>query len=617
MKRLLLAGAALGVLAAALPASAADLRPLYKAPPPALASWAGFYIGANAGGGTATGDFLDMDCLVCADVTFHRGFGEVGGQIGYNWQWGPAVVGVEGDLNWTNATGTRWFALDTQAPGTNQFRFDAFGSIRARAGLAFDRTLIYVTAGPAWGHFNSTTTLGGLVGPIQDVATDNTWHPGVAVGAGAEFKLAPNWSLRGEYLFLDFADRVVNFVPTPSGRPAQAQLRESFGYSAQVARVGLNYWFDAGAAAATSAYAADYRAPIYKAPVAAALPVSWAGFYLGVNAGGGMADAKFLDPDCFTCADVTFHRGFGEAGGQAGYNWQSGAAVLGLEGDLNWASVNESGVLGLPPGFGNAQFGTTQFKLDAFATLRARAGLAVDRALVYVTAGPAWGHFNSVTTTHIGSLAGPVRDIFADDGWHAGLAVGAGAEYMLAPHWLVRAEYLHLAFTDRFVNAVPVNGPATDALTRVNYSYSAHVARLGLSYKLDDGLASAYPSALPTPMYKAPPAPAVSWAGLYIGVNAGGGIANADAWDMDCFTCTNVTVQRGFAEVGGQVGYNWQWASTVLGVEGDLNWASVNERSREALSSKTAVWERANSSSTRLDRCAHASAWPRTARSFT
>src|SRR6202011_3987041 len=109
------------------------------------------------------------------------------------------VLGIEGDLDWASASSSRAFG----APNADSasFKFDAFGSVRGRAGLAFDRTLIYATVGPAWGHFNSgATALNSATDPrVRDAVGDDAWHMGVAAGAGVEFMLAPHWTLRGEY----------------------------------------------------------------------------------------------------------------------------------------------------------------------------------------------------------------------------------------------------------------------------------------------------------------------------------------------------------------------------------------------------------------------------------
>src|SRR2546421_10862567 len=98
MKKLLLAGLASLALLGVGSANAADMAvPRYKAGPAPIAApaynWSGFYIGANIGGGIANGDMIEMDCYSCASPgAFHRGFVEIGGQLGYNWQLGPLVV---------------------------------------------------------------------------------------------------------------------------------------------------------------------------------------------------------------------------------------------------------------------------------------------------------------------------------------------------------------------------------------------------------------------------------------------------------------------------------------------------------------------------------------------
>jgi opacity protein-like surface antigen len=251
-----------------------------------------------------------------------------------------------------------------------------------------------VTAGPAVGHFNSTTTLLNSAGTaLRDTATDDAWHWGMATGAGVEFMPAPNWTVFVEYLYLDFPDVLVNFTPIPpAGLASDARIRTNYGYSAQLARVGLNYKFD-GRQATPHAFP----------------PANWAGFYIGANAGGGIAKSDFLD-DCFSCYDTTFHTGFGTVGGQLGYNRQWASTVLGLEGDLNWASAKESHAVGLDI-HNHCCVGTANFQFDAFGSIRARAGLAVDQTLAYVTAGPAWGHFNSVVHS-----IGPDQYTVSDDG---------------------------------------------------------------------------------------------------------------------------------------------------------------------------------------------------------
>src|SRR5690348_13689415 len=71
----------------------------------------------------------------------------------------------------------------------------------------------------------------------------------------------------------------------------------------------------------------------------------WSGLYVGVNAGGGLADGQFTD-DCYYCATDDFSRPFATLGGQIGYNWAVGSGIVGVEGDFNWTSFNRKGLLG-------------------------------------------------------------------------------------------------------------------------------------------------------------------------------------------------------------------------------------------------------------------------------
>ena len=216
-----------------------------------------------------------------------------------------------------------------------------------------------------------------------------------------------------------------------------------------------------------------------KAPAVVAAPVNWTGFYVGINSGAGMYDASISDPDCDMCVHKKFQTAFATVGGQVGYNWQMRAMVLGVEGDLNWASAKASDTIELCCA---AVVGTARTKFDAFASIRGRMGMAFDNALVYVTAGPAFGHFKSSTVHGIPDTNG--FRFSNDNGWHPGIAVGTGAEFMLASNWTLRGEYLFLQFQD--VANPQFHDQANCAFgtfCRVNYAYSAHVARLGLNYR--------------------------------------------------------------------------------------------------------------------------------------
>jgi len=219
-------------------------------------------------------------------------------------------------------------------------------------------------------------------------------------------------------------------------------------------------------------------APVYKAPAAAVAAYNWSGFYAGINAGGGLAAADFLDPDCNLCSDTKFQTAFGTAGAQLGYNWQWRSAVLGLEADADWLSVNASKPFGLEA---NSLGASVSFKLDSVASIRARMGLAVDNTLIFVTAGPAFGYFDSVT--HLGALAG-VPITATDKAWHPGIAAGGGVEVMLTDTVSLRGEYLYFMFTSADNAAVPATVSCTPGPCRMTNAYSVQEARVGLDFKL-------------------------------------------------------------------------------------------------------------------------------------
>jgi outer membrane immunogenic protein len=165
-------------------------------------SWAGFYLGGNLG--YAWGS-------VANSPTKPSGF--VGGvQAGYNFNNGPFVFGLEGDIQVTGAD-------DTFAPW--KFSNPWFGTIRGRAGYAFSNVLFFGTGGIAFGELRATTF--GL--------TESHTNAGWTLGAGAEMALDLNWRAKIEYLYVDLANN--NFVVT--GAPN--------GYRFGLIRAGVNYRF--------------------------------------------------------------------------------------------------------------------------------------------------------------------------------------------------------------------------------------------------------------------------------------------------------------------------------------------------------------------------------------
>src|SRR5262249_33560938 len=175
-------------------AHAADMSaPVYKAPAAAapLFNWTGFYIGANVGYGSAHADFSVPGATGTDDLNGVIG----GGQIGYNWQAGNWIFGLEGDFQGAdqhdNTTVTGIGSMDNSVSW--------FATIRGRVGYAIAPTwMIYATGGGAFANFKSTTTLVGI-----GTSTSETTNGGWSAGAGIEAAINRNWSWKVEYLHFD------------------------------------------------------------------------------------------------------------------------------------------------------------------------------------------------------------------------------------------------------------------------------------------------------------------------------------------------------------------------------------------------------------------------------
>ena len=237
MHRFTLALAAVATIAlGATAASAADLgqRPVYKAQPPmvvAAYNWSGFYIGGHLGYGWSKTDVHDHLTGLSGSAD-PSGF-LAGGQIGFNWQTGAFVFGIEGDGSWTNADGSRTF------PGGAivTMEHNWYATLTGRVGYAVDNWLWYVKGGGAWSDADYT-----VVGPIVGTGSRSGTRSGWTVGTGLEWALAPNWSAKIEYNYLDFGNEGIGAT--------------NFDVDTRVhlVKLGLNYRFDWGKAPVVARY---------------------------------------------------------------------------------------------------------------------------------------------------------------------------------------------------------------------------------------------------------------------------------------------------------------------------------------------------------------------------
>ena len=209
MKKLLLITASLVAISAAAPASAADLaaRPYTKAPPmmAAIYDWSGFYIGINGGGATSRNSW---DLVGGGPEGHHDSTGgTVGGQIGYRWQTGPVVFGVEAQGNWADFSGDNVSAVF--APDRNRTKIDAFGLFTGQIGYAWNNVLLYAKGGAAVTD-SKYDIISGVGGGVLASTSNTRW--GATVGAGIEYGFAPNWSVGVEYDHMFMDRKNVTFV---------------------------------------------------------------------------------------------------------------------------------------------------------------------------------------------------------------------------------------------------------------------------------------------------------------------------------------------------------------------------------------------------------------------
>ncbi len=192
-------------------------QPYYKAPVVAPAfSWTGFYIGLNGGGGFGRSAWDSTG-------SFNTSGGLVGGTIGYNYQIGQAVVGLEGDVDWANINGTT-----NNLCGLGCKTKDSWlSTVRGRLGYAADRFMPYITGGAAFGDVKASTP--GFAGGSSDRA-------GWTLGAGLEFAVAQNWSLKAEYLYVDLGK-------FNCGGACGAAVTDNVSFTTNLVRAGVNYHF--------------------------------------------------------------------------------------------------------------------------------------------------------------------------------------------------------------------------------------------------------------------------------------------------------------------------------------------------------------------------------------
>lgn len=216
----------------------------------------------------------------------------------------------------------------------------------------------------------------------------------------------------------------------------------------------------------SNAIAADLppRQPASPPVLSPAPAYSWGGFYAGLALGYAWENVAYNN---FGTVTNNFNPNGVIGGGYVGYNFQATPSiVLGVEGDIEGGSVKQSVN---PIAFAIPLGSNVALTNDFRASVRARAGLSVDRALFYLTGGAAFGNFNLKSTW--GNAAFSEQWNTGRSGW----TLGAGLEYAFAQNWIGRIEYRFTSFGN-FSHWSPIVGPTTQ---RVN----DNAVRVGLAYK--------------------------------------------------------------------------------------------------------------------------------------
>ena len=217
MKKFLLVTSSLIALGAAAPAVAADLaaRPYTKAPPmvAAVYDWTGFYIGANGGWGSSRNSWEGLPNVgFGAEGSHDATGGTVGGQVGYRWQAGTFVFGLEAQGNWADFSGSNVEPAVPRLPQPHQRR--CVRSVH-RSGRLCRQQRPALRQGRCCSDLEQLSRQHVAGGALAGVTGDDTrW--GGTIGVGLEYAFAPNWSVGVEYNHLFMQDRTYTFT-TPGG----------------------------------------------------------------------------------------------------------------------------------------------------------------------------------------------------------------------------------------------------------------------------------------------------------------------------------------------------------------------------------------------------------------
>lgn len=524
--------------------------------------WTGVYAGLNSGysfGGSSTtamtaapvatdldaltgGAYSAASALSASGTSSAAASGFVGGgQVGLNFRFDRAVLGLETDIQGAGIHGqSRAVGVGAASIGgasdlvvtttENQKAVNWLTTTRGRAGYLLTPTLLaYGTAGLAVGgvatHSVATQAwFGAAIGPVlvspgaasSTTATLTGW----TAGGGLEWAFAPNMSAKAEYLYYDLG--VLNNSPTqlqtilPFGASNAVATASSTRFNGHILRAGLNYHFNTFEDSVGPA-----RPLVFKSGPSEPIAPRWTGLYAGLNAGYAWNVSPGVSTFGFPLADGFAPLGFGEVaggsalsvagasnaaakgylgGGQVGYNLRLNEFMLGVEGDIDGAGFRDRAAslgsvpdFALPDAFAVSSV-ESEKSLDWLATARGRLGYFANPVLVaYGTAGLAVGGVSaqSIFTQQWTGAAANLVSSGATGAYSAtrvGWIAGAGLEWMFLPHVSLKAEYLYYDLGLAEFTATPLVssfGASAVVLPASRTRFNGQIARLGMNYHFD------------------------------------------------------------------------------------------------------------------------------------
>jgi outer membrane immunogenic protein len=212
---------------------------------------------------------------------------------------------------------------------------------------------------------------------------------------------------------------------------------------------------------------------------------SWSGFYIGAHVGGAWSTVETTFQDINIANVVTIPIGIplsshnlnGVLGGvQAGFNWQVGVVVFGVEAQWSW--TDQEGTAPCLIVF------SCNTQTDWIGTLAGRIGVTADKALLYVKGGVAWSENTYSANLSILGINNIITTSLSDT--RTGAMFGAGIEYAFTPNWSAKIEYNYIDFdVERYAFPISVLGVAVPITAGVDVDQRQHLVKAGINYRFD------------------------------------------------------------------------------------------------------------------------------------